>query len=69
MEHMDGEWSKRKFDAPLLKMLPSEYMRCGRVFVSCEPDEKTLPYVAEWLGADSYDSAASTHARRLLRAA
>src|SRR6266849_4754509 len=52
MEHMDGEWSKRKFDAPLLKMLPSEYMRCGRVFVSCEPEEKTLPYVAEWLGAD-----------------
>jgi uncharacterized protein len=53
MEHMDGEWSKRKFDAPLLKMLPSEYMRCGRVFVSCEPEEKTLPYVAEWLGADN----------------
>jgi len=23
------------------------------VFVSCEPEEKTLPYVAEWLGADN----------------
>jgi predicted TIM-barrel fold metal-dependent hydrolase len=28
-------------------------MRCGRVFVSCEPEEKTLPYVAEWIGADN----------------
>jgi hypothetical protein len=27
-------------------------MRCGRAFVSCEPGEKNLPYVAEWLGAD-----------------
>jgi predicted TIM-barrel fold metal-dependent hydrolase len=27
-------------------------MRCGRALVSCEPEEKTLPYVAEWLGAD-----------------
>ena len=23
------------------------------MFVSCEPEEKTLPYVAEWLGADN----------------
>ncbi len=53
MEHMDGEWSKRKFDAPLLKDYPSEYMKSGRVFVSCEPEEKTLPYVAEWIGADN----------------
>jgi predicted TIM-barrel fold metal-dependent hydrolase len=52
MEHMDGEWGKRKFDAPLLKAPPSEYMRCGRVYVSCEPEERTLPYVAEWLGRD-----------------
>jgi uncharacterized protein len=53
MEHMDGEWSKRKFDAPLLKDYPSAYMKSGRVFVSCEPEEKTLPYVAEWIGADN----------------
>lgn len=52
MERMDEEWEKRKFDAPLLKVKPSEYLRCGRVFVSCEPEEKTLPYVAEWLGTD-----------------
>lgn len=52
MEHMDEEWEKRKFDAPLLKARPSEYLKCGRVFVSCEPEEKTLPYVADWLGGD-----------------
>ena len=52
MEHMDGEWGKRKFDAPLLKAPPSEYMKSGRVYVSCEPEERTLPYVAEWLGED-----------------
>lgn len=50
MEHMDEEWEKRRFDAPLLRAKPSEYLRCGRVFVSCEPKEKTLPSVAEWLG-------------------
>jgi predicted TIM-barrel fold metal-dependent hydrolase len=49
MEHMDEEWEKRKFDAPLMKAKPSEYMRCGRVFVSCEPEEKTIPYVAQWI--------------------
>ncbi len=52
MEHMDAEWEKRKFDAPLLKAKPSEYMKCGRVFISCEPKEKTLPYVAQWRPAD-----------------
>ena len=52
MEHMDGEWGKRKLDAPLLKAPPSEYMKSGRVYVSCEPEERTLPYVAEWLGED-----------------
>lgn len=53
MEHMDEEWEKRKFDAPLLKAKPSEYMKSGRVFVSCEPEEKTLPYVAQWIGEEN----------------
>ncbi|MFN0070821.1 MAG: amidohydrolase family protein [Chloroflexota bacterium] len=52
MERMDGEWARRKFDAPLLQDYPSAYMKCGRVYVSCEPEEKTLSYVAEWIGAD-----------------
>ncbi|MGH7771102.1 MAG: amidohydrolase family protein [Candidatus Binatia bacterium] len=53
MEHMDGEWEKRKFDAPLLKTNPSEYMTCGRIFVSCEPEEKTLPYVTQYFPAEN----------------
>ena len=30
MEHMDGEFEKRPWDAPLCKAKPSEYMTCGR---------------------------------------
>jgi predicted TIM-barrel fold metal-dependent hydrolase len=52
MEHMDEEWEKRQFDAPLLTAAPSEYMKCGRVWVACEPEEKTIPYVAQWIGEE-----------------
>ncbi|TMJ77533.1 MAG: amidohydrolase [Alphaproteobacteria bacterium] len=48
MEHMDEEYEFRRFEAPLLKMKPSEYMACGRVYVSCEPEEKTLRYVPDF---------------------
>jgi predicted TIM-barrel fold metal-dependent hydrolase len=51
MEHMDEEYEFRAFDAPLLKAKPSEYMTCGRVFVSCEPEEKTLRYVPDFFPA------------------
>jgi predicted TIM-barrel fold metal-dependent hydrolase len=53
MEHMDEEYEFRKFDAPLLKAKPSEYMTCGRVFVSCEPEEKTLRYVPDFFPEDN----------------
>jgi uncharacterized protein len=53
MEHMDEEYEFRPFEAPLLKMKPSEYMACGRVFVSCEPEEKTLRYVPEFFPEDN----------------
>jgi uncharacterized protein len=53
MEHMDEEWEKRQFDAPLLTAPPSEYMRNGRVFVSCEPEEKTLRYVPDFFPEDN----------------
>src|SRR5438105_793326 len=35
---------------PLASMAPSEYMKCGRVWVACEPEEKTIPYVSQWIG-------------------
>ena len=53
MERMDGEWARRKWDAPDLKMAPSEYMKSGRVYVSCEPDERSLPYVIQEFGDDA----------------
>src|SRR5437016_13926600 len=49
MEHLDGEWSKRKFDAPMPKMSPPASMHSGRVFVSCQTEEQTTPSVAAWL--------------------
>jgi uncharacterized protein len=53
MEHMDEEYELRKFDAPLLKMKPSEYMKSGRVYISCEPDEKMLPYVLDFFPSEN----------------
>ena len=53
MEHMDGEFEKRPFDAPLCKEKPSVYMTSGRAYYSCEPEEKTIPYVAQWVGEEN----------------
>src|SRR5438309_1924101 len=53
MEHMDEEYAFRAFEAPMLKAKPSEYMACGRVFVSCEPEEKTLRYVPDFFPEDN----------------
>lgn len=52
MEHLDGEVEKRPWDAPRLKARPSEYMKSGRIFYGCEPEERTIPYVAQWVGED-----------------
>jgi predicted TIM-barrel fold metal-dependent hydrolase len=52
MEHLEGEWEKRPWDAPLCKSEPKDYMTCGRAYYACEPEEKTIPYVAQWVGED-----------------
>jgi predicted TIM-barrel fold metal-dependent hydrolase len=52
MEHLDEEWEKRPFDAPLCVDKPSRYLTNGRCWISCEPEEKTIPYVAQWVGED-----------------
>lgn len=36
----------------LLKRKPSEYIRGGNLYFSCEVEERTLPYVIELLGED-----------------
>jgi predicted TIM-barrel fold metal-dependent hydrolase len=51
MDRLDEEYERRgQRDAPLLKRLPSEYLRAGNIYVSCEVEERTLPYVLELLG-------------------
>jgi len=52
MEHMDEEYEKRKHEAPLLQQDPSEYVKNGRVYIGCEPEEKMIPIAAEWVGED-----------------
>ncbi|MDH3444027.1 MAG: amidohydrolase [Deltaproteobacteria bacterium] len=53
MERMDEEWEKRgKFEAPLCKRKPSEYVKHGNLFFAMEPEEETLPYVIERIGDD-----------------
>ena len=52
MERMDEEYEKRAREAPLLKGKPSEYLTAGRIYYSCEPDEKMVGMVVDIIGAD-----------------
>ncbi|MBI3325199.1 MAG: amidohydrolase family protein [Nitrospinae bacterium] len=52
MERMDEEYEKRAREAPLLKGKPSEYLTGGRIYYSCEPDEKMVGTVVDMIGPD-----------------
>ena len=53
MDRLDEEWERRgQRWAPTLRRKPSEYLRQGNVYVSCEIEERTLPYVVDVLGGD-----------------
>jgi predicted TIM-barrel fold metal-dependent hydrolase len=53
VERMDEEYEKRgASEAPILKQRPSDYVRSGRVFFSCEADESLLPEAVKLLGED-----------------
>src|ERR1043166_5774488 len=59
MERMDFELERLKpsFEwrpaaAPPIRKMPSEYFTSGNIYVGCEAAEKTLPWSAQWLGAD-----------------
>ncbi len=44
MERMDDEFAKRgRAEAPALKKKPSDYVRSGTIYFSCEADEWLLP--------------------------
>jgi predicted TIM-barrel fold metal-dependent hydrolase len=52
MDRMDREYRLRAVEAPLLRAKPSEYIRSGRLYFSCEADERMLPAVIQLLGED-----------------
>jgi len=52
MERMDDEYAKRAPEAPVLKQKPSDYVRSGRVYFSCEADEWLLPQALKLVGED-----------------
>jgi hypothetical protein len=52
MERMDEEYEKRAREAPLLQARPSAYLTEGRIYYSCEPDEKMVGTVVDLIGAD-----------------
>jgi predicted TIM-barrel fold metal-dependent hydrolase len=52
MERMDEEYEKRAREAPLLQGKPSEYLTEGRIYYSCEPDEKMVGTVVDLVGPD-----------------
>ena len=50
MERMDDEYAKRAAEAPVLKKKPSEYVRSGKIYFSCEADEWLLPQAVKLIG-------------------
>ncbi|MFQ5904332.1 MAG: amidohydrolase family protein, partial [Candidatus Binatia bacterium] len=53
MERMDEEWERRgKVEAPLCKRRPSEYLRGGRIYYGCEPEERMMGYVVGEIGSE-----------------
>src|SRR5262249_28100312 len=52
MEPIDAQFYKPPPVAPPHHSTPTEYMTCGRAYFACEPEEKTIPYVIEWVGED-----------------
>jgi predicted TIM-barrel fold metal-dependent hydrolase len=49
-ERMDDEYAKRAVEAPALTRKPSDYIRSGSIFFSCEADEWLLPQALKLIG-------------------
>ena len=51
LERLDHHAQKFSWDVPWLKLLPSEYFR-RQCWISFEPNDPTLPRVADLIGVD-----------------
>ena len=49
-ERLDDEYAKRASEAPALSRTPSDYVRSGSIFFSCEADEWLLPQALKLIG-------------------
>jgi predicted TIM-barrel fold metal-dependent hydrolase len=52
MERLDEHFEFLQPTVPWLTKRPSEYMKSGQMFYAFEMEEKMLPYVAEFVGAE-----------------
>jgi predicted TIM-barrel fold metal-dependent hydrolase len=52
MERLDEHFEFLQPTVPWLTKPPSEYMKSGQMFYAFEMEEKMLPYVAEFIGAE-----------------
>jgi predicted TIM-barrel fold metal-dependent hydrolase len=53
LQRMDEEYEKRgHVEAPRLGKSPTDYVRQGRIYFSCEADEPLLPQALAYVGAD-----------------
>jgi predicted TIM-barrel fold metal-dependent hydrolase len=54
LDRMDEEWEKPQGGQAkrMLAKPPRDYVRDGSLYFSCELDERTLPYVAQFVGED-----------------
>ena len=51
-ERLDEHYEKLANLVPRLNRLPSDWARSPNMIFSCDPDEKTLPSVLQYLGSD-----------------
>jgi len=52
LDRLDSHFEKRRHEMPLVKRKPSEYLSEGRCCISCEPDERALPFASRSIGSD-----------------
>jgi hypothetical protein len=52
MERLDEHYALMPEYTPFLHRKPSDVIRSENFFISCDPDEETLPYVTNFVGAD-----------------